>query len=270
MQIPFSKYEGCGNDFILIDNRTVFFPIEADLITKLCHRRLGIGADGIILLENSSIADYRMRIFNADGSEAEMCGNGFRCFGKFLHEIGIQNESFNIEVFGKILSLKVEEGQITAGMSQPTDICWNIQLEIGGKDWVLDYLDTGVPHAVLFVDDVEKINLQLLGKEIRFHSKFAPRGTNVNFAQLNTNGEIWMRTYERGVEDETLACGTGATAVAIAASKKQNLKGPRAIKTRSGGILNIDFKWEQEDVKMVTMSGPATFVFRGTIELPEL
>ncbi len=268
MQVPFAKYSGCGNDFIIIDNRAAFFPTtHPALIAQLCQRRTGIGADGIILLENSTTADFRMRIFNADGSEAEMCGNGARCLMKFIQELGIPLAHCTLETKQDRIRLSVKQDLVSVEMPLPSDMRWNYEIPLEGKAWTLHSLNTGVPHAVLFVDDLEADHWMTLAPKFRYHHAFSPKGTNVNFARVEAPGMVRIRTYERGVENETLSCGTGAVATAIAASRLYALTPPIIVWPRSNDSLQIDFEWKGETVKNVTMTGPAIQIFRGELVL---
>lgn len=260
---PFSKYSGCGNDFILIDNRLQrFFPDRA-CILRLCSRQGGIGADGLILLEPSRKADYRMRIFNADGGEAEMCGNGIRCLIAFIRELGGVSKHYRIETMHSLLQTAIQGEKISVEMPKPQDIRWSMQLDAHS----LHFLNTGVPHAVLFVDDLNDDKWMALAPSIRRHGAFGTAGTNVNFASLTPSGNVLVRTYERGVEGETLACGTGATATALAAAKCYRLPSPVRVLPRSNEPLEISFSWEgsreDESPTQVEMAGPAKFNFRG-------
>lgn len=268
MHRPFAKYVGCGNDFIFFDHRDPFFPSEnKTLIQNLCHRQKGIGADGIVLLENSVQADYKMRIFNADGSEAEMCGNGIRCLMRFLEHLGLSNSSYKIEVANRILHLTHQGSHINVNMGEPTDLRWNILIEYKHINYRVHYLNTGVPHVVLFVDHIDEINLAELGPYLRYHKAFAPQGTNVNIAECLPNQILKIRTYERGVEGETLACGTGATAVALAAHYQYQYSSPIRIETRLGEFLTISFQSDENNFSHVLMAGPASRTFQGTISL---
>lgn len=267
-KISFSKYSGCGNDFILIDNRSCNFPIGDELLIQdLCRRSLGIGADGLILLEESTKADYRMRIFNADGGEAEMCGNGLRCFGMFINELGIPGSHFDVEVTEKIYPVSTEANRVSVAMVPPSQMEWEVDVTVDDKLLRIDFLDTGVPHVVQFVEDIEIINLETLGPSLRYHQRFAPKGTNVDFASLSSQNIIYMRTYERGVEGETLACGTGAAAVAIAAARKYGLKSPITVKTRSGECLDFDLKIKDDQIESIVMMGPANQIYSGIVEV---
>lgn len=279
MRWSFAKYVGCGNDFILFDNRKKLFPIQhTSLIQRLCHRHYGIGADGVILVENSSQADFRMRIFNADGSEAEMCGNGIRCCAKFIETLRMDSDSvwgyasshYCIETMKRILHVSIQDRQVCVEMGHPFQVKWNMTLSFRDQSYVMHYLDTGVPHVVLFMDEIERIHLQDLGSFIRHHALFGPQGTNVNLAQRTENGLIKMRTYERGVEGETLACGTGATAVALAAAHLYQLNSPLAIETRSQEILTIEFCLKEQAFSSITMTGPAHCLYQGEIDISRM
>lgn len=263
MKYPFSKYSGCGNDFILFDNRDLTFPIFKEIFQQLCHRQKGIGGDGVILLENSTKAHYKMRIFNSDGSEAEMCGNGIRCLLKFIQHCDILSNQLKIETMSKILTVSVEGDDIAVEMGNPCNIQWDIEL----SPWIVHYLDTGVPHAIIFTDNVDPIDVNEWGPKLRYHDRFAPYGVNVNFVSVDETKTVHVRTYERGVEQETLACGTGATASALAAARMYKLQSPIKVKVRSGDILVIDFKRHDENFSDVRLIGPAEPTFSGTIEL---
>ncbi|KIC72740.1 Diaminopimelate epimerase [Neochlamydia sp. EPS4] len=264
MLFNFSKYSGCGNDFILFDNQTSKLPpLTPTLIQKLCARQKGIGADGVILLEASQKAHYKMRIFNADGSEAEMCGNGIRCLFKFIQECGIQEKWLNIETLFSTLKVSSEDEDVAVQMGSPSEIRWSLNL----FPWTIHYLDTGVPHAVIFTEKLDLLDLNECGRTLRFHPLFAPRGANVNFVQIDDQGILHVRTYERGVEQETLACGTGATAAALAAAKLYELKGPLTVKVRSEDFLRIDFEYNKGCFTKVRMIGPAKLAFKGTVNL---
>lgn len=269
MPFTFSKYSGCGNDFILIDNRSLKFPAHRpDIIIKLCHRQKGIGADGIILLENSQKAHYKMRIFNSDGSEAEMCGNGIRCLFKFIQQCGLSDSPLNIETMWKIQKVEGIDEEIAVVIGEPTAVQWNLSL----SPWTVHLLDTGVPHAIIFLNEIHQLNLAECGPKVRFYPLFSPRGANANFAHLDAQGIVHLRTYERGVEQETYACGTGATATALAAAKIYSLKAPVFVKVRSGDTLKVDFQQQENTFTQqgnnftnVRLIGPALHIFNGII-----
>jgi len=264
MKLPFSKYQGCGNDFILIDNRSLFFPVNnLQFIQHLCQRDKGIGADGVVLLENDSEADFRMRIFNADGNEAEMCGNGIRCLMKFIQELGFKQNKYKIATLLRPLTVEIDGDLVSVEMGVPLEMKWDIPLNIDGIPYIVHYINTGVPHVILFVQYLQNINLNQLGPKFRHHPLFGPKGANFNIAHVLPTGEIWNRTYERGVETETRACGTGCTAVAIAANKIKNLQPPIKVRTLSLDVLEINFKLVDGLPCDTVMKGPATKVFQG-------
>lgn len=266
MDVPFVKYSGCGNDFILVDNRTstISHPLAQSFVKRLCHRQLGIGADGLILLENSSSADFRMRIFNADGSEAEMCGNGIRCLTRFIADIGLACHPLVIETLHSPIGVYLQGDQVKVSMPSPRDFKNHVSIKHQGADLILHHLDTGVPHVVIFVDDIETSPLLPLASSLRHHPYFHPRNTNVNLAQISSPNRVHVRTFERGVEQETLACGTGAVAVALTSAQIHGWMGPVAIHTRSEDILEIGFCQKDGLFSEVTMTGPAFKTFCGT------
>jgi diaminopimelate epimerase len=264
--LEFFKYTGAGNDFIMIDDRTQTFPLDnKDFIKHLCHRQNGIGADGIILMQRSLKADLRFRIFNSDASEAEMCGNGMRCFGAFAQQRGIDFSSLNIETMQNILKISKKESYIEVQMADPKDEQLDITLMIHGNPINLSFINTSVPHAVIFVKNVASQEVQTIGRAIRFDPYFDPKGTNVNFVEILDENTLSIRTYERGVESETLACGTGATAAALLAFKLFNLKNSIYVKTKNEEFLNITFEEKEGVFNNIKMSGPAKFIFQGII-----
>lgn len=255
--VEFSKYEGAGNDFILIDDRLLSFSLcNPRVIQQLCHRKFGIGADGIILLQPSLTAHFRMRIFNSDGSEAESCGNGLRCLGQFLIDLGLPQQPYRIELIHRTVEIAYTEDGVKIDMGTATDVRLHQRVE----GYLLHTVNTGVPHAVLFVDNIDCAPLETVAPFLRRHLFFQPQGTNVNFATLLPDGSIRIRTYERGVEAETLACGTGACAVAAIAKSLYNLKNPLLIRC-TGGNLHISIAEER-----LVMAGPARRVFQGFFE----
>lgn len=261
MQFPFAKYHGAGNDFIVIDNEKIRFPdTDRDYIAHLCHRRLGVGADGVVLLQPSEKADFRMRIFNADGKEAAQCGNGLRCLIDFIRQKGHLSENLTIETQARIVPCSWKNNQITIDLG-PSQ--WLLQ-DFPVDSLSLQLIHTGVPHIVAFVDSLDIPDFKNTASKLRHHAAFSPEGTNVNFAQLK-DGKVYMRTYERGVEDETLACGTGAAAVAVAAQKKYSLQDPVCIVPASREELFV-----HATTPTVRLRGSATFVFHGSISYPSL
>ncbi|MEP5614267.1 MAG: diaminopimelate epimerase [Cyclobacteriaceae bacterium] len=256
MKLNFSKYQGTGNDFILIDNRQSVFQKSDDLITRLCDRKFGIGADGLILIEEHPELDYRMVYFNADGTES-LCGNGSRCGFAFAKSLGLVSENAQFETTDGVHEIMEQDGIIHFGFPPIKN-----SFEEIGED---KYLDTGSPHYIRIVDEVDEVDVINEGREIRNLSAYSSQnGTNVNFAQLLPEG-VRMRTYERGVEDETLSCGTGATAVALAASQL-GLKSPVRLETK-GGILSVSFELKDGFFESIWLAGPAEKVFEGTVAI---
>jgi diaminopimelate epimerase len=265
IELPFAKYVGCGNDFIAIDNRHLMYNFQPKIIGKLCHRHKGIGADGVLFLELSEKADYRMRIFNADGKEASMCGNGLRCLIQWISTL--ENEKrdvYHIEVMHNILQACFVEDDISIDMGTPQDIQWNTLVEFESQKLLFHYLNTGVPHAVLFGECIDSIPLKQLGPYIRNHPLWGPQGCNVTLAERIGLQELKIRTYERGVEAETLACGTGATAAVLAAAHQYQVTSPVVVQTLSGEHLIIKFDKKKQEFFSVSMRGPARCTFKGT------
>ncbi len=225
--MDFLKYQGTGNDFVMIDDRSRSFPADNQaLIEQLCHRRFGIGADGLILLQNDDGYDFRMVYFNADGAEGSMCGNGGRCIVRFAHDLGLFTDRTRFRAVDGEHLAEVRGDEIFLKMSDVSGI-----EDRGG----VSFLHTGSPHVVQFVtdlDDADVVNVVADGRTLRYDSRFAPGGTNVNYVQVVDGNTLYVRTYERGVEDETFSCGTGVTAVALAAYAQHNMAGPIAIRTR--------------------------------------
>jgi len=255
------KYQGTGNDFVLIDNREKNISLTTAQIKWLCDRRFGIGADGLMLLELEPGIDFKMVYFNSDGNESSMCGNGGRCITAFAKRLGIVSDTAKFLAIDGIHEAKINNEIVSLKMNDVREV------EVG-EDFF--YLNTGSPHYVKFVNDIEKVNVFEEGKKIRYNHRFAAEGTNVNFIEKKDN-ELFVRTYERGVEDETLSCGTGVTAAAlIAAFKGQSTdKNNCAIKTL-GGNLNVKFEKVLESTFYnIWLEGPATFVFNTNITLQE-
>jgi diaminopimelate epimerase len=255
----FNKYHGAGNDFIIIDNRNnVFNPENTVLIKKLCDRRFGIGADGLILIEKDPEHDFKMVYFNSDGNESTMCGNGGRCASDFAVRLGIAGKKLSFRAVDGIHKAVYENGIIRLRMN---DI--NETKLIRGNY----FLNTGSPHYVIFTSDLDNYDVFNNGRKIRWSNDFKPGGTNVNFVQVEENG-IYVRSYERGVEDETLSCGTGVTASAIVSVLAGHFgTSPVNVRTR-GGNLSVEFNiMEEGKITNIWLCGPATFVFKGEIDL---
>ncbi len=266
--IAFTKMSGAGNDFIIIKDQPGL--IYRKLAVKACDRTDGIGADGILVLGPSRNADFRMRIFNADGSEAEMCGNGVRCLAAYINRKKNPKKALvSIETKAGIIMTKVQGQAAEVRLSDPKDYQPDIPLEIGGRTIHVHYIDTGVPHTIVYVDDLAGIDVPDIGRTIRFHPRFRPRGTNVNFVEQLGPASIAIRTYERGVENETKACGTGSTAAALVSFVKAN---PRIenktnirinVSTRSGETLKVKFNLQNGMFNNVRLAGKVLFIAEG-------
>ena len=253
----FSKYEGAGNDFILIDNRSLSF--DPSLVSQLCDRKYGIGADGVILLQLDPAADLRMRIFNSDGSEAESCGNGLRCLVQFARDLNLSPQ--RIAMHDRIVEAFSSDGRIGIRLGEPRNLCLNLPLAFDNSTHTVHLVNTGVPHVVLFVSDLSSIDVATLGRKIRHHPAFSPHGVNVNFASLLPDRSFSVRTYERGVEAETLACGTGAAAVGVIGSQIYALPSPVRIQFAGG---DMDIVFSDKNFFDLSLIGPARRVFSGT------
>jgi len=263
--IKFSKMVATGNDFVIVDNRkSQIRGSKARLARSLCDRKLSIGADGLLFLENSRKADFRMRIFNPDGSEPDMCGNGSRCIALYAKVHKIAGSNMVIEAAAGMLSAMVSKGGVRIKMTDPRAIKFFINLKIDKKTYELHYVDTGVPHVVYFINSFNKIDTFPLGRSIRYHKAFRPAGCNVNFVQVKSNNTLSIRTYERGVEAQTLACGTGATASAVMTGILKGFNSPVKVCTE-GGILRIYFKNKNSKISDVFLEGEAEEVFEGQI-----
>ncbi|RRB07943.1 diaminopimelate epimerase [Larkinella rosea] len=254
--MDFFKYQGTGNDFILIDDRDETFPVSQELIARLCHRRFGIGADGLILLRTHPDYDFRMIYFNADGAEGSMCGNGGRCIVRFAHDLGLfESETRFLAVDGEHTAA-VTEQEVSLKMN-----------EISGIEQHPDYafLNTGSPHFVKVVEDVESMDVVAEGRPVRYDDRFAPGGTNANFIEPIGANALFVRTYERGVEDETYSCGTGVTASALVAHQQLGMNSPVSIQT-IGGNLRVSFVANSDGgFSDLYLIGPAVRVYEGSV-----
>lgn len=271
MELEFWKMSGAGNDFIVIDNRDLRLPEEGrqKLFSHWCRRGISVGADGVLLVEPSTQADFRMRYYNADGREAETCGNGSRCIARFAYFRGIAGPQMRFETLAGIYEAQVRGDLVGVRMSDARELRLSIPVEGDLYSGEVHFINTGVPHVILFVDDLNTVPVAEVGRWLRYHELFAPAGTNVNFITVDGPHSLSIRTYERGVEAETLACGTGSVASAIVATKVGKVSPPVAVQTRSGEVLNIDFQLTEKGATNVFLEGPARVVFRGYIELEE-
>lgn len=249
--MEFSKYHGTGNDFIFIDQREGSFPLSKEQIVKLCHRNYGVGADGLIALCPSQKGDFAMRIFNSDGTEAEMCGNGLRCLIQFIKDLGIEGDAFQIETMKKVYPCSIKNNKIAVAMGLPKIV----EKKPSGM-----FLEVGVPHFVTFVEDLALFDLEA-------PKHFSVLGVNINYAKLEASNAICMRTFERGVEKETFSCGSGATAVCMAAYEQFGIRNSLKVIFASGEALDFELDVENETLQNITMSGTASYVFKGKIDL---
>lgn len=258
MKYTFYKYQGAGNDFVMLDDREESFLVDQQKIEKICHRNFGVGADGFILLQNSDQYDFRMRYFNSDGRESSMCGNGGRCIAQFAFDLGLVDREMTFEAIDGLHRAVVHPTYVALEM---------IDVENVETHPTHYFLNTGSPHHVQFVDDVQKIDVQKEGEKIRYGAPYFEEGSNVNFVEVGEDQVLHIRTYERGVEAETLACGTGVTAAAIAAfSAGKVTQQPIRVKA-VGGDLSVQFSVGNLRYEKVWLEGPAQFVFEGMITL---
>ncbi len=270
MPLQFVKMNGAGNDFVMLDNRDLSLALSREQIARLCDRHRGVGADGLLLVEPATGGgDFKMRYYNADGGEAEMCGNGARCFGRFvnhLHDGKLERVSF--ETLAGMISAEFEDGQVRINMSEPFDLKLEQRLPVAGETLTVHSVNTGVPHAVVFADDIDAVEVRRLGAGLRYHEAFFPKGTNANFVQVLAPDSIRIRTYERGVEDETLACGTGMVACALIHHELTGAPSPIRVRVQGGDTLAVGFEeTAPHHYRNVTLFGPADFVFTGTVEI---
>jgi len=266
--LRFTKMNGAGNDFILFDNRTRGIDLDRSQIAQLCDRHRGIGADGILLLERpTNRADFRMRYFNADGGEAEMCGNGARCFARFANKVGGQKGRISFETPAGVISAELKDDLVTLRMTEPTALRLNVDLPIAAENKTVHFINSGVPHVVIPVSKIDDADVRRDGAAIRHHKMFSPNGANVNFIEKRGPNKIAIRTYERGVEDETLACGTGIVASALIFAANEKSSSPITVLARGGDELQVGFEKVEGGFRNVTLTGPAEFVFEGTIEI---
>lgn len=269
MVLQFTKMNGAGNDFILVDNRDLHVQLTRDQVARLCDRHRGIGADGLFLLIPcaSGKANWAWQFYNSDGGTAEMCGNGARCFARFIQRLTGVPDQVSFETGAGVIRATFLGDRVCVSLTEPRDLNLAQKLNLSGGTETLHTVNTGVPHAVLFVPDADKAMVEAQGAEIRYHAYFAPKGTNVNFVQLLGPNSVRVRTYERGVEGETLACGTGVTAAALIAARVNRFQSPVHVQVEGGDILEVSFKEQAGGFKDVQLTGPADFSFSGTVEI---
>ena len=264
-KISFTKMVASGNDFIVGDAFTSsFVRPPSSLVKTLCDRKFGIGADGVLILGRSKCADFKMRIFNADGSEAEMCGNGARCAVCYWTDRRkLKDCALNIETLAGIIQGQTKGNKVKIKLTDPRDIMTDVPIKVGNRMMKINFINTGVPHAVIFVEGLDKIDILEAARLIRYHKFFSPKGTNVNFIEVIAPGAFKIRTYERGVEDETLACGTGSTASALIFALKTNWQKRVFVHTKSKEVLKVYFNKNADDFRDVWLEGKARIVYGG-------
>jgi diaminopimelate epimerase len=263
--IEFYKMSGSGNDFIIIDNRDLSLNV-GDLPTfarRVCERKISVGADGLILIEPSKSADFKWQFFNADGSLPEMCGNGSRCAARFAYMKGIAGKEMSFETIAGIISAEVKDDVVKVKLTDPSAVNAKIKIEADRQEFILDSVDTGVPHAVAFIDDLDHCDVHNQGRKIRHHESFQPKGTNANFTKVINRHKMKVRTYERGVEGETLACGTGMVAAVLAAAQRGLVDSPVDVLVQSGETLRIYFENQNGRWREIYLEGKVKMVYQG-------
>jgi len=269
MLLEFVKMNGAGNDFVLLDNRAGAVRLTTAQIVQLCDRHRGVGADGLILLKPcvSGRADWAWDFYNSDGSTGEMCGNGARCFARFVQRQTGREAGFTFETEAGVINAEFESSRVTVSLTPPKDLRLADAVPLKSGLATIHSLNTGVPHAVLYVPDADRAMVMELGPEIRRHPHFGPRGTNVNFVQVTGPNEIRVRTFERGVEGETLACGTGVTASALISAKVHGFSSPVRVRVLGGDQLEVSFSERGGKFEAVKLTGPADLAFTGKVDI---
>ncbi len=274
MLLNFTKMHGAANDFIMIDDRELTVPWEDyQLMAAIAARRTGIGCEGIILVQPSDKADFRMRFLNPDGTEVELCGNGARCVALFAHELGVANKSMTMETMAGLVDAEIEDnGNVRVWVPDPSDRKYNLSFDINGRVFNGHAVSIGCPHFVtaLSNEELESLDIEYYGAAIRRHPFFAPEGVNVDFVSYIRPNRIRMRTFERGVEAESGACGTGAVAAAVVGVEAEGITLPVKVTTMSGFELAVDGDWRSRKCTGMTLSGPASKVYEGTIDLDSM
>lgn len=267
MKIAFWKMHGAANDFILVDDRQLTFPAaDKAWMAAVGARRTGVGCEGIILIQPSTQADFRMRFFNPDGSEVDMCGNGARCVARLAHDIGVAPARMRFETGAGMIAAEMVGDRVRLEMTAPKDWKLNATLALSGGARSYGFVNSGVPHVVMEVDDLDKVDVATVGAAIRYHQDFSPKGTNANFIKVTGPDSLKIRTYERGVEAETLACGTGMVAAGLVAGRMGRVKAPVKITCASGDVIEVNYTLSGETAVDVTMLGPAAYVFTGELK----
>jgi diaminopimelate epimerase len=271
-RIPFYKMHGGGNDFVLIDHRARFISEagQPEFARRVCHRQMGAGADGLILIEDTPTADFRWRFYNADGSEPEMCGNGGRCAARFAVLAGIAPAEMTFETLAGAIAASVRGRRVKLLLAGVGDLRLEQTIPLEETTLLGHFIKVGVPHVAVPVADLSQTPVTGWGRAVRFHPRFAPAGTNVNFVRVEGPQTLRIRTYERGVEDETLACGTGAVASALIAARLGQVISPVTVHTRGGEALTVYFTPEGEAFSQVFLEGDALVAYQGELWVDEL
>lgn len=267
MLIPFHKMHGAANDFIVVDDRQQTFPAhDRAWMAKIMSRNTGVGSEGILLIQPSETADFRMRFFNPDGGEVDMCGNGARCIARLASELGVATQTMSFDTLAGVVAAEVQGETVRLTMTPPKDWRMDQSLKLNGETISYHFVNSGVPHVVVEVPDVAAVDLPRLGAAIRYHETFAPGGTNANFITVTGSNSLRLRTYERGVEAETPACGTGIVAAGLIAGRAGRVAPPVLITSAGGHELTVDFRLTANGADEVTLTGPAEHVFQGTLD----
>lgn len=266
-KIPFMKMSGSGNDFILIDNRRKVVKEDSlkGFVARICQHRLSVGGDGVILIEPSKQADFRWRLFNADGSEAEVSGNGGRCAARFAYLKKIAGKKLSFETLAGLIRAEIKKDSVKIQFPEAKDLRLNLNIPLEEQTLPGHFLNTGVPHVVHYVNDVDQVDVVNLGRRVRHHSLFQPAGTNVNFVMVLDPHTLRLRTYERGVEDETLACGSGSVAAALITGAMGKGRSPITVIQRSGKALTVYYHWDGMAFSEVFLEGDTVVVYEGEL-----
>lgn len=266
IEIPFTKLTGAGNDFVAVDNTQGRLQVDwSAFAIAVCERHYGVGADGLLVLAPSTRADFTMLYYNADGSSGGMCGNGGRCCVLFARENGIEHDDISFEALGYLYKATFTGDGIRVAMKDPERVRRGILVHTTAGKFLCHAVNTGSPHVVTFVEDLEKVDVTATGRELRGHKEFMPEGTNVNFVKVIGKDSIAIRTYERGVEAETLACGTGSIASAVITAMERGAPSPVTVRTRSGEILRVGFAFDGEKTTSISLEGHTRIVFSSNI-----
>jgi len=265
--IDFLKMSGSGNDFILIDNRDQTLAVQdlPEFVRTVCEQKMSVGADGLIIIENSETVAFRWRFFNSDGSEVDMCGNGGRCAARYAYIKGIAGENLSFETPAGIIDAEIKGDIVKLKLPASHDLQVNLSIPVEERFFEVSYINTGVPHVVHFVNDLYQFDVVHFGRIIRYHDQYQPEGTNADFVEVIDKQTIRVRTYERGVEDETLACGTGAVASALISSWKGLIESPVNVRVKSGETLKVYFRKTDHGFEDIYLEGKAKVVYEGRI-----